>query len=186
MLFNRLIRAARLDVSLYEEVEADESLTQEAAIAVLFVAIAAGIGGFLGGLFNPDVTIGGALVGLIVGLIFALVGWVIQSYLVYFIGTSLFKGTATPQEVLRTLGYAQAPRALLFFSFIPRIGGIIALVVFFWSLVTLVVGARQALDIETGPTIVTCIIAFVVYLVLAFILSLFGLGGAVGLAALSS
>ena len=39
-----MLRAARLDVSLYEEVEADRSLTRQATAVVLLSAVAAGIG----------------------------------------------------------------------------------------------------------------------------------------------
>lgn len=43
-LVNRMVRAAKLDVSLYEEVEADKSALGQAAAVVLISSIAAGIG----------------------------------------------------------------------------------------------------------------------------------------------
>ena len=55
MLVNRMIRAARLDTSLYEEVEHDQSATSQAMQVVLIVALASGIGSALWKLFtlNP-------------------------------------------------------------------------------------------------------------------------------------
>ena len=47
MLFERMMRAARLDVNLYEEVEADLTATSQAATVVGIVAVCAGIGGAL-------------------------------------------------------------------------------------------------------------------------------------------
>ncbi len=44
MLLDRMIRAMRLDVNLYEEVEADLNATSQAATVVGIVAIASGIG----------------------------------------------------------------------------------------------------------------------------------------------
>ena len=41
---NRIIRAARLDVALYEEVEADKSALGQAMGVVILSSIAAGIG----------------------------------------------------------------------------------------------------------------------------------------------
>ena len=41
---NRIIRACKLDISLYEEVEADQSATFQAAGVVILSSLAAGIG----------------------------------------------------------------------------------------------------------------------------------------------
>ena len=41
---NRIIRACKLDVSLYEEVEADKSATLQAASVVVLSSLAAGVG----------------------------------------------------------------------------------------------------------------------------------------------
>ena len=41
---NRIIRACKLDVSLYEEVEADKSATFQAAGVVVLSSLAAGVG----------------------------------------------------------------------------------------------------------------------------------------------
>ncbi len=43
---NRMIRAAKLDVTLYEEVEADKSATVHAAIVVVLSIMALGVGVF--------------------------------------------------------------------------------------------------------------------------------------------
>ena len=41
---NRIIRACKLDVRLYEEVEADKSATFQAALVVILSSLAAGVG----------------------------------------------------------------------------------------------------------------------------------------------
>ena len=41
---NRIIRACKLDVSLYEEVEADKNATFQAALVVVLSSLAAGVG----------------------------------------------------------------------------------------------------------------------------------------------
>ena len=47
-LVSRMIGAARLDVNTYEDVEADESATGQAATAVVIVAVLSAVGAVLG------------------------------------------------------------------------------------------------------------------------------------------
>jgi len=55
-LVNKMIRAAKLDVQLYEEVEKDIGVTKEAFLVVLIGAICNGIGsvGMVGGKGNNN------------------------------------------------------------------------------------------------------------------------------------
>ncbi|MCH7876465.1 MAG: hypothetical protein IH965_14380, partial [Gemmatimonadetes bacterium] len=74
-LQDRMIRAARLDVQLYEEVEADQGAMAQAMTVVILSAVAAGIGSANVGLF-----------GIVIGMIAALIGWYVWAFLTYFIG----------------------------------------------------------------------------------------------------
>jgi hypothetical protein len=143
--------AAMLDIATYEEVEHDEGLTTEAAMVVMLAAVARGIGGF------DD---GGQ--GIIVGILGALAGWLVWAGVTYLIGDKLLGGTATWGELLRTLGYAQAPGVLLVLGILPVLGWLAGIVVAFWLLVTGIVAIRQALDFTTGKAILTAIIGWVV------------------------
>src|SRR5207237_3596936 len=105
---------------------------------------------------------GGVVIGLIGGVVAALVGWAIWTAIVYFIGTTLFGGTATWGEVLRTVGFANSPGVLRILAFIPVIGGLIGLLVGIWTIVTTVVAVRQALDITTGKAIIVSIIGGII------------------------
>ncbi len=178
MLLERMKRAARADVNLYEEVEADTSATSQAATVVAIVAVCTGIGTAISIALSRDPNAGSPIVALLGGLIAAFLGWVAWSYITYFVGTSLFKGTATPGEMLRTIGFAQSPQVLNILAFVPFVGGVISLVVGLWSLYLVVVAIRQALDFTTGKAIGTAIIGFVVFLVIAAIISaIIGVGG---------
>jgi hypothetical protein len=183
-MFNRVTRAAMLDVNLYEEVEADTSLNQEALIVVVLVSIAGGIGSFVASLLNQD--IGAALVSLLVTIVLGVVSYYIWSYITYFVGTKLFNGTADPGELLRTLGYASGPRALGLLSFIPCVGGLAGLVGAIWALVTSVIAVRQALDFDTTKAVLTSVIGWVIALAISMIVGVvFGIG-ALGLGALGA
>lgn len=179
-LVQRMIRAARLDASLYEEVEADRTATRDAAIAVTLVAVATGIGSALAGAFaaRPEgMPAPNPLIALIIGIVGSLLGWLIWSYVTYFIGTRMFGGRATPGEMLRTIGFAQSPGILNLFSFVPFLGPILSLVVGIWSLVAGVVAVRQALDFTTGKAILTTVLGWIFLIIIPLVLALLGLGG---------
>jgi hypothetical protein len=182
-IVNRMIRAARLEVPLYEELEADITATNQALLVVVLVALAAGIGQAIGATLNGNSR---ALLGLLVsGVLSALISWAVWSYVVYFVGTRFFGGTATYGELLRTLGFAQAPRVLAILSFIPVLGGIIALVAAIWTLVASFIATRQALDIDNTKTFFTILIGLVVLIVVSLIVAtvvgiIFGLGALAG------
>jgi len=176
-MFNRVVRAAMLDVNLYEEVEADTSLTQEALMVVILVSIAGGIGSFLAGIFSGS--IGSALLGLILSVVLGVISYYIWAYVTYFVGTELFEGTADVGELLRTLGYASGLRVLSILAFIPCLGPLAGLVGAIWALVAGVIAVRQALDFDTTKAILTVIIGWVIVLIVTILVSVvFGVGAA--------
>lgn len=169
-MVDRMIRAAMLNPAVYNEVERDVNATTEAFLVVLIVAVATGIGRLAAG-----------VPGFIGGLVLAVLLWLLVAYITYLVGTSLFGGTATVGELLRTMGYAQTPRLLSVLGFIPVIGGIAILVGFILAVVAAVIAVREALDFDTGKAILTAIISWVVSTaivgVVAWIVgTVFGLG----------
>ena len=159
-MMDRMMGAAKLDIDTYEEVEADTNATGQAAGVVAIVALCSAIGG-----------IGGGTQAVFGGLIAALVGWLLWAGITYLIGDKLLGGTATWGELLRTLGFAQAPGVLFLLGIIPLVGSLIALVVGLWILVTGVVAIRQALDFGTGRAIATALLGFIPYAILRALLS---------------
>ena len=185
-MIDRMKRAVMLDAKLYEEVETDTSLNQEALTVVIIVAVASSIGGFIGSLINPAVGFGGAILSLVITLILTVVNYYIWSYVTYFVGTNLFGGTADPGEMLRVLGYAQTPQLLGLLSFIPCVGPFIGLAGSILALIAAVIGIREALDFDLTKAILTTVIGWVVILIVGSIIGLLGVGGAVGIGALTS
>jgi hypothetical protein len=171
-----MIRAWKLDIDLYEEVEADASATGQAFAVVVMVAVAGGIGAGIGAAIAKDAEPLSFLWGLLFGLGTALVGWLAWSVIAYFLGTTIFKGPqteATIGQLMRTLGFANTPRFLGIFVFIPFVGWLIALVGSVWALIAGVIAVRQALDFDTWRAIGTCVVGWIVYMVLVFVVSLF-------------
>ena len=179
MLINRMIRAAMLDVSLYEEVEHDRSATSQALQVVIIVALAGGIGSALWKLLTLSPI--DAVTGLIGGILAAVGGWLVWALVTYIIGTGVFGGTASYGEMLRTLGFAQSPNVLLIFmgvlGWIPLLGGLLRIGLLLWVLLAGLIAIRSALDVSTGKSVLTAIIGWLVMAILvAIITSLFGIG----------
>jgi hypothetical protein len=178
-IWSRMIRAAKLDVNLYEEVEHESQATGQAFIVVLLVALATGIGTGLSYAIDGEVSFA-FIRGLLTGLATGIVGWLLWSLFAFWLGTTLFRGPeteATYGQLLRTLGFANTPGLLRIFAFIPFLGGLIAFVGSVWSLIAGVIAVRQALDFSTWRAIGTCIVGWILYMLLVILVGVL-IGGA--------
>ncbi len=166
---DRIIRAAKLDVQLYEEVEHDEGALGQATAVVVLSAVAAGIG---------SLGIGG-LTGLVTGTLAALFGWYVWAFLTYYIGTRLLPEPQTRADhgqLLRTIGFASAPGLIRVVGIIPGLGPVVFLVAGVWMLVAMVIAVRQALDYtNTWRAVGVCAIGWLVQaFILAAVFTMFG------------
>jgi len=138
---NRIIRAAKLDSSLYEEVEADTEAMGQAMAVVVLSSVAAGIGSAMQGV--------GAL---FLGTVLSLVGWYIWAYLIYLIGTKLLPEPQTksdPKELLRTIGFSSSPGLIRILGIIPPLRSIAFSIASIWMIIAMVIAIRQALDYKS-------------------------------------
>jgi hypothetical protein len=166
---NRIIRAAKLDVALYEEVEADKSSLGQAMGVVILSSIAAGIGSTSAGILE-----------MLIGVVVALAGWYIWAYLTYFIGTKLLPEPQTKAdhgELLRTIGFSSSPGLIRVLGVVPVMREIVFLIAAIWMLVAMVIAVRQALDYTgTLRAIGVCAIGWIIQAVM-FGLLFFVFGG---------
>lgn len=157
-LVDRMMGAAFLNIDTYEEVEHDQNATGQAAAVVAMVAVAQAIGASPLGILGA----GKAAVA-------ALVGWLVWAGITYLVGDKIFGGTASWGELLRTLGFAQAPGILGIFGIIPILGWPVTAFAAVWMLVTAFIAIRQALDFGNGKTLATVVVGWLVYTVLVVI-----------------
>ena len=168
---DRIVRAAKLDVNLYEEVEADKGAMSQAMGVVVLSSVAAGIG-----------SIGTTgIKGIIIGAIIALIAWYIWAYITYFIGVKILPEPQTKAdhgELLRTIGFSSSPGLLRILAIIPGIGGIIFMIASVWMLVAMVIAVRQALDYQsTLRAVGVCMIGWVIQaIILAILFTVLGGG----------
>ena len=157
---DRMVRAAKLDVHLYEEVEADKSALGQATGVVVLSSAASGVG-LMGA---------GGLEGIVVGTLGALVGWYIWAFLTYFIGTKLLPEPQTHAnygELLRTIGFSSSPGLIRVLGIIPALAPFVFLIAGIWMLVAMVIAVRQALDYHsTLRAVGVCVIGWLVQAVI--------------------
>jgi hypothetical protein len=180
MLLRRMIRAARLDPALYEEVEADTRLTSQAARVVAIVAVGQGLSSVLAALMAGASSVSQVIPTLVLAISGPFIGWLVWSSTAYWIGTSLFNRTATLGEMFRTLGFAQAPGVLGSLAFIPILGGLVGFIGGIWVLVAGIVAIRRGLDFTPGKALVTAIVGWLIWwMVLVGLILAFGMGAMV-------
>ena len=167
---DRVLGAIKLQVSTFEEVEHDVNAIGQAAAVVGAVAVARAIAGlgYLGlGFF-------------IATIIFAFIGWVVGSAVLWVIGTRLMPGKNTKADLpqmMRVIGFAQAPGLFGLLAIIPVLGILIAFVVAIWQIAALVIGVRQALDYDdTVKAVIVCLIAWATMFVVTMLAALIGFG----------
>ncbi len=166
---DRMIRAAKLDVNLYEEVEADKSAMGQAMGVVLLSSVAAGIASF-------SIT---GISGVVIGTISALISWYVWAFITYLIGTKLLpepQTSADHGELLRTIGFSSSPGVLRILGIIPGLYGLVSIVASVWMLVAMIIAVRQALDYNsTLRAVGVCLIGWVIQVIfLALMFSIFG------------
>ena len=160
----RAIGAARLEVQVFEEIEADRTATSQALLIVVLSSLAAGVG--LSGVYDAPA---------LHRVMLALLLWVFWAIATYFVGVYLMPEPQTKSnigELLRTIGFAASPGILRIFGIVPVIGGTIYVISTVWMLVAMVIAIRQALDYtSTWRAALVCVTTGLIGVVMA---ALFG------------
>lgn len=181
-VIRNMIRASALDTDFFNRAERTPDMIRQALAVVVIGGGLAAIGSWIGyentlgqDLWNgirqwlgvgdfPIPTEGGIIPVVVFGVLSAVVGWFVWSVTTSAIGTRVFDGTTDIGEMLRVLGFAQAPRVI---GVIPFLGPVAAV----WVLVASVVAIREGLDFTTGRAVGTAIGGWLVWVLLQQIVS---------------
>ena len=157
----RAIGAARLEIPVFEEIEADRTATGQALIIVVLSSLAAGVG-LTSSLYNAPV---------LHRVMLALLLWLFWAISTYIVGVYLMPEPQTETsvgELLRTIGFAASPGILRILGMVPGIGGTIYVISSVWMLVAMVIAIRQALDYKsTARAVVVCVITGMIGVIMA-------------------
>ena len=169
MLIDRIIGVFKLNIDTFEEIEADEGATGQAALVVLVVALIGALGSGVGASFTNT----SFFSSFLSSLIGTFVGWIAWSFVTYFVGTTFFNGKSNPGQMLRVIGFAYAPQVL---AIIPCIGWIVGAI---WSLIAGFIAVRQGLDLDNAKALFTIVVGFIAFvIVMALVGLVFGVTAA--------
>jgi hypothetical protein len=169
---DRVIGALQLHTTTFEDVEHDTTATTQAAMVVGAAAVSGALASLRYG--------GAALLGIVMTAILALIGWAIGSFVLWFVGTRILPGRNTEADygqLLRTVGFAQAPGLFGIVAIIPILGWFVRLAIVIWSLVAGIIAVRQALDYDdTVRAVIVCVIAWAIMFVATLVAGMLGFG----------
>jgi hypothetical protein len=156
LFLNRFFRAAKLDVSLYQEIVADGGTMNQSLIVVLIYGMASAYGTF----GRTGAT------GINIGMITTLLGWYVWAFSTYIVGARFLPETQTKPNrnaLMRTFGFASAPGVLRVLGFVQGFGIVILLIAAIWMVAAATVGVKQALSYEsTSRALGVCIIGLLI------------------------
>jgi hypothetical protein len=182
MLSNRIIGAFTFRKGVYAEVERDTSFTTTAWILVAVVAFLNRFGSYA----SSDLL--SWILATIGGTIMAILGFVVAALVINWVGRLLFDADVSFDELVRTLGLAYVWQVVGFLGIVAAISegmsvalvpiqiiaGILLIVAWF-------IAAREALDLEWLPTVVTIALGWLAQ----FIITTFITGLVLGLLGLA-
>ena len=168
-LGERMLRAAKLDGSLYEEIKGDRRAPVQAAMVVILSAMAAGVG----------VIVQSGIGDFFLVSMQAMMQWYISAFFTCVVGTRLLQEPQTKTDcgaMVRMISFASAPGVVRLLGVIPGVGGFVSGLASVWMLGATVVAVRKALDYTTTTRAVgACVIGWVAqWLLMGILLSLRG------------
>ncbi len=172
VILGRVLRLARLDTSVFDEVRDDQNETIPAVIIAAISALLAGIGSFLwwkvvwGSEFEPD---GVFLNTLLLGSIFTLAMYGVGALVIYVVLAQMFKLQVDLMSLVRVMGYAAIPMALWVLMFIPVLYPLFALMPIALLMVMMIYAVQSVSGADSTEVVIASAIGLgVMILVLGF------------------
>ena len=181
MLSDRIISAFTFRREVYKEVERDTTFTNTAWLLVIVVGFLNQLGSRASG------NVLKWLIGSVLGTIGVVIGFALGAFIINWVGRTVFNADVTFEELVRTLGLAYVWNVVGVLGVLAALSGALACLLapvriaawLLW-LISWLVAAKEALDLEWVQTIVTVVLGwiavFVVILVTGAVLGLMGLG----------
>ncbi len=160
LLFSRMIRAIRLDQSLFDEVIQDPKTQGHSYWVVAILAMATGYGMF---------SRAGSM-AVNIGLAVTFLSWYVWAFTVYYAGTRMFQAVPSRMDrktVLRVMAFASAPGVLRILGVIPNMTLIIFLLTSAWIVLAGAMGIKLIFRLDKiGKAILLCAATWLVVLFL--------------------
>jgi hypothetical protein len=180
-VLDRVLRLARLDTTVFDEVKDDLNETVPAVVIVAIASLIAGIGVWLWLLIEVpsgvDVDFGNVLVNvLLLGTVFSVVLWAAWVAVTYVVLVQVYKETVDFQTLLRPMGYAAIPLVITVFMVLSGIALAIGIVAMGLWFVFAIYATQAASNASSDRVVVATLAGFAVYcIVMAFLASQTGM-----------
>lgn len=162
-VINRVMRLARLDTTVFDEVRDDVNELIPALVVAAISVLLAGFGAFLFWQVVPSVSADSSFLNaFILGSIFMFVMYGVAVAVVYVVMAQVYKVQVDFQTLFRTCGYAALPLALSVLMFIPLIYPVFALVPLALLFVMMIYAVQSATGADSNQVVVSVLAGFTV------------------------
>ncbi|MGH2633725.1 MAG: YIP1 family protein [Tepidiformaceae bacterium] len=162
-VINRVMRLARLDTTVFDEVRDDVNELIPAMVVAAISVLLAGFGAFLFEQIVPASSFDSSFLNaFILGSIFMFVMYGVAIAVVYVVMAQFYKVQVDLQTLARTCGYAALPLALSVLMFIPLIYPVFALVPLALLFVMMIYAVQSATGADSNQVVVSVLIGFTV------------------------
>lgn len=163
LILNRVMRLARLDTTVFDEVRDDQRETLPAVIVAVVAAFLAGLGAFLWSQIVPDYDLESAFVNqFILGSIFLAVMYGVAALVAYVVLAQMYKVQADLQAIIRTMGYAAIPLAASVLMLLPIVFPVFAIVPMAALFVMMIYALQSATGADSNQVVMSALIGFAV------------------------
>ena len=156
--FQLVYKSLILDSNTYYFVKENSNYLIYCGLIVVLGSLAAGFGTF-------SFTNQASIFKQIVSSIF---GWFFLSFLIFIIGTKIFKYKSDYKTILRTLGLAYSPMLLNILAFSPYFGDFVIIISSIWLFFTTVYAVIHSLESSKLISLLIIILALIPYITIIF------------------
>jgi hypothetical protein len=179
MLFQRMIRAARLDPDVFYDLERDRTANGQSFLVVIIIAGCTLLGAITPGLlsfFGVNLGVTAFSGWILLRVLFQIVvnmigGWLFWTAVAAVIGMR-YGGRGDFEGVMRAVGFAYSPGVLYLFAFVPGLGRVLRLVVGIWIVIGMVIAVRESLHFDTRKAVLTSAITTGILLVIGYFIGM--------------
>jgi len=161
-VLNKVMRVARLDTTVFDDVRDDQNELIPALVIAGISALLAGLGAFLFFEVNDYNFENTFLNTLLLGSIFLAALYAIWVLIVYVVLVQMFKATADLQSLFRTMGYAALPLSLSLLMFIPILHPVFAIVPIGLLLVMTIYAVQSTTTADSRQVVIANLAGFAV------------------------
>lgn len=179
VIVNRILRLARLDTSVFDEVRDDPNETIPAVVVAVVSALLAGLGALLWWEVVPDISSTPdklVLNTLILGTVFMAVMYGVAALIAYVVLMQMYKAQVDLMALVRTMGYAAIPLAGSVLMFIPIVWPVFSLVPLALLLVMMIYAIQAASGADSTQVVIAAVSGLAVMVLVLGLIAVSGTG----------